>query len=119
MKKKFIVKKTFEFNNIINSKNKKNNKYYSLYYNENKLGYNRFGISVPKKIGKANIRNKYKRRIRSIIDNNKNNYPISFDYIIIMKKECLNQKFVDLEKNVNMLIKNIDRNDLNEKEQDL
>lgn len=35
-----------------------------LYYKENSVDVTRIGISVSKKVGKANIRNKYKRIIR-------------------------------------------------------
>ena len=119
MKKKFIVKNNIEFNKIINSKQCKKNNYFIVYYSEAKEEYSRFGISVGKKIGKANVRNKYKRKIRSIIDTNKKDYSNKYDYIIIMRKECLNQKHEILEKNLNILIKNIDRNDLNEKEKNI
>lgn len=119
MKKKFIVKKNKEFNEIINSKESKANSFYIVHYSKAKENYSRFGISVGKKIGKATVRNKYKRKIRSIIDNNKKDYPNNLDYIIIMRKECLNQKHDILEKNLNILIKNIDRNDLNEKEENI
>ena len=75
MKKINIVKKNLEFNEII----KKGKKYYSdlffVYILKNSFPYNRFGISVSKKVGNAVIRNKYKRRIKNIIDNT----PISFN----------------------------------------
>ena len=35
-----------------------------MYIMRNNLEYNRVGISVSKKVGKANVRNKVKRRIR-------------------------------------------------------
>ncbi|MBQ3436216.1 MAG: ribonuclease P protein component [Bacilli bacterium] len=119
MKKKFIVKSNREFNEIINSKHSTSNSCFIVYYKKAKEKYSRFGISVGKKIGKATIRNKYKRKIRAIIDNNKKDYSNNLDYIIIMRKECLNQKHEILEKNLNILIKNIDRNDLNEKEKNI
>ena len=75
MKKKEIIKKSNDYTKVINKNNKLKNKYYSLFYikSDNTL----FGISIPKKIGNAVIRNKNKRQIKNIIDNNKNNTGIN------------------------------------------
>lgn len=40
------------------------NRYLVMYIMRNNLEYNRVGISVSKKVGKAIVRNKVKRRIR-------------------------------------------------------
>ena len=63
MKKKEIIKKSNDYTKVINKNNKLKNKYYSLFYikSDNTL----FGISIPKKIGNAVIRNKNKRQIKS------------------------------------------------------
>ena len=67
MKKINIVKKNIEFNNIINNGKKYYSDIFSIYVTKNNE-HNRFGISVSKKIGNAVVRNKYKRRIKDIID---------------------------------------------------
>ena len=112
MKKQFIVKKNLEFNKIINSKKCTKNRYFIIYYDNACYNYSRFGISVGKKIGKAYLRNKYKRKIRMILSTNKKNYSNKYDYIIIMTKECLNLTHVDLEKNLNILMNKINEEDL-------
>ena len=99
MKKINIVKKNLEFNEII----KKGKKYYSdlffVYILKNSFSYNRFGISVSKKVGNAVIRNKYKRRIKNIIDNT----PISFnvyDVVIISRPKLKFSEYSDIENNI-------------------
>ena len=87
MKKKFIVKSNREFNEIINSNHSKANNFFIVHYRKAKESYARFGISVGKKVGKATVRNKYKRKIRAIIDKNKKDYSNNLDYIIIMRKQ--------------------------------
>ena len=87
MNKKFIIKKNEEIQNIINNSSKKINKYFVVYYLKNNLNYNRFCISISKKIGKANVRNLYKRRIKDILM--KNSIDNSYDYVIILRKEIL------------------------------
>ena len=104
MKKIYIVKENKDFFKIINNGECKKNKSFVIYSLENKLLYNRYGISVSKKHGNAVFRNKYKRKIRAIIDNNKKDYNISKDYIIILRKGAIGKSFIDLTKDYLQLI---------------
>ena len=64
----------------------------------NKLPH--FGFTVTKKIGSAIIRNKIKRRLKSIIRKllkSKDKYfDLSFNYILICKKEIVKVSYNDL-----------------------
>ena len=60
MKKREIIKNKLEYTNIINNSKYTKNDYFIIYYRKNNK-YNRYGISVPKKTGKAVLRNKIKR----------------------------------------------------------
>lgn len=99
MKKRNIVKKNIEFNDII----KCGKKYYSdifyFYVTNSTYTYNRYGISVSKKVGNAVVRNKYKRRIKNIIDNIE--VPFNAKNVIIISRPKL--KFCDynyIKKNI-------------------
>ena len=109
MKKHNIVKNNYEFNSIIRNGKSKKNKYFIIYYANNVLEKYRFGISVGKKIGNAVIRNRYKRKIRSIVDNNKKYYQKNIDYIIIMRKACIDASFIEMENKYIVLIKDIQK----------
>lgn len=100
MKKREIVRDNRIFNNIIATGKVVKNKYFVLYYNKVKEEDNRFGIAVGKKVGNAVIRNKYKRKIRAIVDNNKLIFPKSYNYIIIVKKESLSLDHQSLNDNL-------------------
>ena len=117
MKKINIIKESKDCESIIHKGKCSRYKYYILYYFKNDNNkYYRFGISVGKKISnRAVIRNKLKRRLKTIIDNHKNFYQNNQDYIIIMKRSCLEASFQELENNFIDLINKVKKGDINEK----
>ena len=104
MKKIEIIKSSREYTEIINLNNSKRNKYYSVYYRKNNND-NRYGISVPTKTGTAVVRNKIKRRVKNIIDNNKNTIQKGCDYVIIVRKGILDLTYEEMERELLKLIK--------------
>ena len=60
MKKINIIKSSDEYTEIINKGKTRKNKYYSVFYRKNNKS-NRYGITIPKKLGIAVLRNKTKR----------------------------------------------------------
>ena len=106
MKKIDIIKSSDEFTEIINQSKSVKNKYYSIYYRKNNEK-NRYGITIPKKLGIAVLRNKTKRRLKNIIDNNKNAMQNGYDYVIIVKKGILDLTFIEMEQELLNLVKKI------------
>ena len=98
MKKKNIVKSKIVFNDIIQNGKRNANKYFVLCYVIKKESNNNYGIAVGTKVGNAVTRNKIKRQIRNIIDNNNKLFPNFHNYIIICKKEVLNISYCEMEK---------------------
>ncbi len=105
MRKLYIVKESKDFDKIIKNNIFNKNKSFVVYNMENNLKFNRYGISVSKKLGNAVFRNKYKRIIRSIIDNYKKDYNISKDYIIILRRGALDKNFKELTDDLENLIR--------------
>lgn len=115
MKKINIVKNSQDFETAIHKGKLYKNQYYIIYIMKNDKNYYRFGISVGKKISnKAIIRNKLKRQLKSIIDKNKNFYKNSQDYIIIMKRSCLEKNYQELENSFVDIMKKINKGENNE-----
>ena len=106
MRKLYIVKSTQDFEKIIKTGNCKKNSSFIIHYKKNNLPYDRYGISVSKKLGNAVFRNKYKRKIRSIIDNYKKVYINNEDYIIILRKAGVNKTYAELEEEFRRLMLN-------------
>lgn len=100
MKKTNIIKDNRDFTNIIKKRNGISNKYFILNKENNNLNKTMFGITFVKNIGNAVTRNKLKRRVKSIIDNNENIYQNNKNYIIIIKKDAKDAKYIDLESNL-------------------
>ncbi|MBQ3297233.1 MAG: ribonuclease P protein component [Bacilli bacterium] len=98
IRKLYIVRTTRDFDDIIKNGKSIKNKCFVIHYKDNNLPYDRFGISVSKKLGNAVFRNKYKRKIRTIVDNYKKEYLNNKDYIIILRKEALSRNFKELNK---------------------
>ncbi len=111
MRKLYIVKKNYQFEEIIKKGICFKNRFYIIHAMDNGLPYDRFGISVSKKLGNAVFRNKYKRKIRSIIDNYRKLYVNGKDYIIIIRKEAIEKSFDRLEKEFLNLMKRKERNE--------
>lgn len=73
-----------------------------LYYLENNLNKNVFGITVSKKLGKAIVRNKIRRRLREIIrqcDNLKEGYFI----VVVARSAAVNADYFSLKKSLEEL----------------
>lgn len=106
MKKKNIIKKEQTFTEIIKKCPYVKNTYFVIYYHKNNED-TKFGISVPKKTGKANIRNKIKRRLKNIIDSNEKKVHKNYDYVIIIRKRLIELTYQEMEVNFINLIEKI------------
>ena len=111
MRKLYIVKEQRDFDKIIKTGYLQKNSFFVIYCLKNQLPYDRFGISVGKKIGNAVHRNKYKRKLRAIIDNYKKMYVNNRDYIIILRERAKEKDYQELESSFLSLMSNI-RNDI-------
>lgn len=109
MKKINILKKNEDFKKIIDNGIKKRSNLYYMYYLKNSLNYNRYGLAVSKKIGNAVIRNKNKRQLKSIIDNNKLNLQ-GYDFVIILKTNINDFNYLEKEEDIISLFRNIGEN---------
>ncbi len=95
MKKINIVKKNEDFRRIITTGKYKKGELFNIYIERTNENIYHFGISVSKKVGNAVVRNKIKRRLKSIID--KKNYQNGFNCIIIVKGAINNYSYSYIE----------------------
>ncbi len=107
MKKHEVVKSKIEFNDIIKTCPFQKNTSYVIYIRKKKEVKKRFGIAISKKVGNAVVRNRLKRRVRAIVDELKINFPNNRDYIIMIKKSCVELSFTKMKNDLECLIKEI------------
>lgn len=105
MKKREVIKKKQEFNEIIHTCPFIKNKYFTIYIRKKDEEKVKFGLAISKKVGNAVVRNKLKRQVRTIIDNNKELFSNNHDYIIMIKVNCVEVSYQKLNEKMIELIK--------------
>lgn len=81
------IRRRREFLSLYKNGKRYRGKYFKLIHFSNNLKTSRIGIVVGKKIGNAVVRNKVKRRMRTLFRRNKNLVKRPTDILIIFKRE--------------------------------
>lgn len=72
-------------------------KYLVIYTRPNHLQINRVGITVGKKLGKAVVRNRVRRRLREIYRINEMNFQPGYDIVIVARSRAVEAEFQALQ----------------------
>ena len=64
-----------------------------LYARKNRTESNRVGITVSKKLGKAQIRNRTRRRIREVYRLNEASFSPGWDIVVVSRSRCISADF--------------------------
>lgn len=64
-----------------------------LYARPNHLGINRVGVTVSKKLGKAHIRNRVRRRLREAYRLNEERFSAGWDIVVVARSRCIGADF--------------------------
>ena len=67
--------------------------YLVLYARRNREGINRVGITVSKKLGKAHIRNRIRRRLREVYRLNEEKFLPGWDIVLVGRGKALDADF--------------------------
>ena len=67
--------------------------YLVLYARKNRTESNRVGITVGKKLGKAHIRNRTRRRLREIYRLNEERFAPGWDIVVVARSRCIQADF--------------------------
>ena len=64
-----------------------------LYARKNRSGSNRVGITVSKKLGKAHVRNRVRRRIREVYRLNEEQFQPGWDIVVVARSKAVDAEF--------------------------
>ena len=67
-----------------------------MYVRPNRLGVNRVGVTVSKKLGKAVIRNRVRRRLREIYRLSESRFLPGWDIVVVARGRAVDADFQDL-----------------------
>ena len=67
-----------------------------LYARRNRTGINRVGITVSKKLGKAHIRNRVRRRLREVYRLNEAMFLPGWDIVVVARVKAVDADFSEL-----------------------
>ena len=72
------------------------NGYLVLYARKNRTNTNRVGITVSKKLGKAHVRNRARRRLREVYRLNEDRFQPGWDIVVVARTKSLHAPFEKL-----------------------
>ena len=64
-----------------------------LYARPNRTGKNRIGITAGKKLGKAVVRNRVRRRLREVYRLNEDKFQPGWDIVVVARSRCITADF--------------------------
>ena len=67
-----------------------------LYARRNRLGVNRIGVTVSKKLGKAVVRNRVRRRLREVYRLHESRFLPGWDIVVVARGRAVDADFSDL-----------------------
>ena len=70
--------------------------YLVLYARKNRLGCNRVGITVSKKLGHAVVRNRTRRRLREVYRLNEEKFSPGWDIVVVARSRAVEAPFAAL-----------------------
>jgi ribonuclease P protein component len=91
------LKNNKDFQKVYKEGKSKANKYLVMYVLPNKLGINRLGISVSKKVGNSVVRHRLTRLVREGYRLNSNMFNSSLDIVVVVRIAARDKNFKSIE----------------------
>jgi ribonuclease P protein component len=94
------IRKRRDFELVFKEGISSRSQYLVLYARPNELSYNRLGLSVSKKIGKAVIRNRIRRLLKEAMKKLFGDSSVSYDVVIVARKLSAEGKLDDFIRSI-------------------
>lgn len=104
LKQQYRLKKKYQFNYTYKSGQTQGAKHLLICYTKSKNKCVKIGLSVTKKVGKAFMRNRIKRRLRAALSPNLERIKPNFNLIVIARSNITDATFAEVEKDLNFCL---------------
>jgi ribonuclease P protein component len=94
--KDFRLRNAAEFRKVYDGGVKRVSRSFVLFALKNGLDYSRFGLTTPRKLGKAHDRNRVKRRVREILRTSRTVIPKGFDFVLNPRRSANERNLEEL-----------------------
>ena len=94
--KDFRLRTASEFKKVYQGGAKRISRSFVLFVLKNNLAHSRFGLTTPRKLGKAHDRNRLRRRVREILRTSRPAIPDGFDFVVNPRRSAIVRDFEDL-----------------------
>ncbi len=101
------LKKNSQFSYIYKKGERVHTENFTLFVVKSKFEFYKIGFSISKKLGKANKRNKLKRRMREIV--RRLDVPSYCNYVVMAKENATQLDFDDLKKELTKLFEKYEK----------
>ena len=98
------LRASVEFKKVYQKGAKRTSRSFVLFALENALGYSRFGVTTPRRLGKAHARNRVKRRVREILRTSNKLVPKGFDFVLNPRQSVAARDFEELRMELIVLL---------------
>ena len=85
------------FRRLYHSNNQAGNRFLVLYARKNRTQENRVGITTGKKLGKAVVRNRLRRRLREIYRINEGRFKPGYDLVVVARSASVEAGYGQLQ----------------------
>ena len=94
--KEVRLRKAGDFKRVYARGDKRTSRSFVLFALKNDLPATRFGMTAPRKVGKAHDRNRIKRRVREIFRISQAAIPTGFDFVVNPRRSVIERNFEEL-----------------------
>ena len=94
--KDFRLRNAAEFRKVYDGGAKRVSRSFVLFALRNGLEHSRFGLTTPRKLGKAHDRNRVKRRVREILRTSLKVIPSGFDFVLNPRQSANERGYEEL-----------------------
>lgn len=98
MEKRYRLRKNKDYQRVYRKSKRVYNRDLTILLMKNGLNTRRFGFTLSKKFGKANKRNKVRRKLKEIIRLNIDRFDNGYDYVIIPKSRLIDMTYQEITK---------------------